>query len=56
MNEIEFVENYLGVKLTPYQRQLVSVISKTKGNYITYPRHCNEMAIRLMWEVMKKEK
>lgn len=50
MNEIEFIEKYLNIKLTPYQKILLKILKKNKDGYIKIPRHNNEKAIRLMCE------
>ncbi len=50
LNEIEFIEKYLNIKLTPYQKILLKILKKNKDGYIKIPRNNNEKAIRLMCE------
>lgn len=55
LNEIEFIEKYLNIKLTPHQKILLKILKKNKDGYIKIPRHSNERTIRLIYQVLKGE-
>lgn len=55
MKEIDFIENYLKIKLNKYQKELLEVFKRNGDAYIVIPRHYNERAVRLVYEKIKKE-
>ncbi|MDM0587786.1 hypothetical protein QTH25_13495 [Clostridium perfringens] len=54
MKEIDFIENYLKIKLNKYQKELLQVFIRNGDAYIAIPRHYNERAVRLIYEKIKK--